>query len=111
MPGPYRRKKHHTGDTHFKQIYRTKNRRKDLDEIRDDLENKAEELLNQETDPDKPGEGQFYCIHCARYFIDDFSLTQHYRTKAHKKRLKDLEKQPYTIEDSQKAAGFGSFSN
>lgn len=29
----------------------------------------AEVLLNQEADPDKPGEGQFYCLHCAYVLI------------------------------------------
>lgn len=43
-----------------------------------------------------------------RYFIDEFTLNQHFKTKPHKKRLKQLETEPYTIEDSEKAAGFGS---
>ncbi len=42
-----------------------------------------------------------------RYFIDEFSLTQHYRTKVHKRRLKALELEPYTIEESERAAGLG----
>lgn len=110
MPGPYKKKKHHTGDTFYKRKYRTKHRQRDLDQIDEDLkEQNSERLLNQHPDPDLPGEGQFYCIYCARYFIDDFTLNQHLKTKAHKKRLKDLKTEPYTIEESERAAGFGNF--
>lgn len=60
-------------------------------------------------DLDKPGFAQFYCLHCAKYFIDDHSLQQHFRTKVHKRRLKALELEPYSIEESERAAGHGSF--
>lgn len=70
---------------------------------------KAEQLLKQEVDLDKAGSAQFYCLHCARYFIDNQALTDHFKTKVHKRRLKALELEPYTIEDSERAAGFGNF--
>lgn len=44
-------------------------------------EENTEKLLNQEADLDKPGQAQFYCIHCARYFIDNQALQDHFRTK------------------------------
>lgn len=69
----------------------------------------AEKLVNQEVDIDKPGAAQFYCIHCARYFIDNHALQVHFRTKVHKRRLKALELEPHTIEDSERAGGLGSF--
>jgi len=35
-------------------------------QINEDLkEENAKQLLNQETDLDKPGNAQFYCLHCA----------------------------------------------
>jgi bud site selection protein 20 len=35
-------------------------------QIDEDLkEENAKQLLNQETDLDKPGNAQFYCLHCA----------------------------------------------
>ncbi|XP_014250541.1 zinc finger protein 593 homolog [Cimex lectularius] len=109
MPGPYRRKKIHYGDP-LKKRWRTKRRKKDLDEINDDLQaEKASQLLNQEVDPDKAGDAQFYCLHCARYFIDQHALDDHFKTKVHKRRLKALELEPYTIEESERAAGHGSF--
>lgn len=67
-------------------------------------------LVNQEVDLDKPGNAQFYCVHCARYFINDQAIQEHFRTKVHKRRLKALELDPYTIEDSERAAGHGSFT-
>lgn len=69
----------------------------------------AEQLVNQVTDHDKPGAAQFYCVHCARYFIDNQALHEHFRTKVHKRRLKALEAEPYSIEESERAAGFGSW--
>lgn len=66
-------------------------------------------MLNQEVDLEKPGFAQFYCIHCAKYFIDDYSMQQHFRTKVHKRRLKALELEPYSIEESERAAGHGNF--
>lgn len=78
-------------------------------QIDDDLKNKSEELINQNVDLDKPGFAQFYCLHCAKYFIDNHSLEQHFRTKVHKRRLKALELEPYSIEESERAAGHGNF--
>lgn len=46
-----------------------------------------------------------------RYFVDKNALVDHYRSKVHKRRLKELELEPYTIEESERAAGLGgSFS-
>lgn len=67
--------------------------------------------MNQEVDIEKPGAAQFYCIHCARYFIDNHALQEHFRTKVHKRRLKALELEPHTIEDSERAGGLGSFQH
>ncbi|XP_047121080.1 zinc finger protein 593 homolog [Schistocerca piceifrons] len=106
----YKRKKYHKGDTHLKKKWRTKRRTKDLDEIDEDMKEKnAKLLLNQEIDLDKPGNAQFYCLHCARYFVDESALTDHFRTKVHKRRLKALELEPYTVEESERAAGKGQY--
>jgi bud site selection protein 20 len=69
----------------------------------------AEKLVNQEVDHDKTGGAQFYCVHCARYFIDNHALHDHFKTKVHKRRLKALELEPYSIEESERAAGLGSW--
>lgn len=36
-------------------------------------------------------------------------LQDHFRTKLHKKRIKELKLVPYSIEESERAAGFGSY--
>lgn len=106
----YKRKKYHYGDTHLQRRWRTRNRKKDLDQINEDLtQENSQKLLNQAVDTDKPGKAQFYCLHCARYFINDQALNEHFRTKVHKRRMKALETEPYTIEESERAAGLGSF--
>ncbi|KAK6626140.1 hypothetical protein RUM43_006445 [Polyplax serrata] len=106
----YKRKKYHQGNTREKKRWRTRNRAKDLDEINEDIKpENAQKLLKQEFDESKPGGGQFYCIHCARYFIDQVALKEHFRTKGHKRRLKDLVDEPYTIEESERAAGKGNY--
>lgn len=69
----------------------------------------ADKLLNQNVDLDLPGAAQHYCLHCARYFIDDHSLQDHFKTKVHKRRLKALELEPYTVEESERAAGQGNY--
>ena len=56
-------------------------------------------------DEDLPGLGQFYCIFCSRYFLNQKSLEIHYKTKEHKKRVKVTKEKPYTIEDSKLFAG------
>ncbi|XP_016972830.1 zinc finger protein 593 homolog [Drosophila rhopaloa] len=104
-----KRKKMHYGDTHLQRRWRVRNRRRDLDQIDDDLRTKSGELINQNVDLDKPGFAQFYCVHCAKYFIDDTAMQAHFRTKVHKRRLKALEVEPYSIEEAERAAGRGSF--
>ncbi|KAH8289240.1 hypothetical protein KR054_002067 [Drosophila jambulina] len=104
-----KRKKMHYGDTHLQRRWRVRNRRRDLDQIDDDMRTRSAELINQNVDLDKPGFAQFYCVHCAKYFIDDTAMQAHFRTKVHKRRLKALETEPYSIEESERAAGRGSF--
>ena len=111
MGGPYKRRKYHNGDTHLKKGWRTKRRTKDLDEIDNDLKpDNAEKLVSKAPlDLDKPGLGQFYCIHCAKHFIDSRAFETHVKGKPHKRRLNALKTEPYTIEESERAAGMGSY--
>ncbi|CAL1273503.1 unnamed protein product [Larinioides sclopetarius] len=83
----YSRKKGNHGYTAKRKQLKVKRRTKDLDEIDNDLEpQNAENLLNQPIDLDVAGAAQHYCLHCARYFIDDNALQAHFRTKVHKRR-------------------------
>lgn len=60
-------------------------------------------------DLEKPGFAQNYCLHCAKYFIDERALTDHFKTKVHKKQLRRLKEDPYTQEEADRASGMGSF--
>ncbi|XP_053948057.1 zinc finger protein 593 homolog [Anastrepha ludens] len=104
-----KRKKMHSGDTHLRRRWRVRSRRRDLDQIDDDLRTKSAELINQAVNLDEPGFAQFYCVHCAKYFIDDHAMQAHFRTKVHKRRMKALELEPYTEEEAERAAGQGCY--
>ena len=41
--------------------------------------------------------------------MDRPTLKAHFKTKDHKKRIKELKTEPYTIEESERAAGHGSY--
>lgn len=63
-------------------------RRKDIDQIQDELmeeEEKGEETVF-DVDDDLPGQGQFYCTPCARHFTDQQTKTVHIKSKLHKRR-------------------------
>nr|XP_040144084.1 zinc finger protein 593 isoform X1 [Ictidomys tridecemlineatus] len=46
---------------------------------------------------------------CRRYFVDSANLKTHFRSKDHKKRLKQLSIEPYSQEEAERAAGMGSY--
>ena len=63
-------------------------RRKDVDQIQDELvveEEKGEETTF-DVDDDLPGQGQFYCTPCARHFTDGPTKAKHLKAKLHKRR-------------------------
>ena len=69
----------------------------------------TEKLKNQPIDEDLPGLGQYYCVTCARYFITEEAMTEHLKTKQHKKRFKECTTtKPYTIEEAERAGGLFS---
>ena len=56
----------------------------------------AKSLLTQAVDYDVTGNAQFYCLHCAKYFIDAVALGKHFTGKPHKQRLRALRTEPYS---------------
>ncbi|KAI9502904.1 hypothetical protein GGI25_003179 [Coemansia spiralis] len=104
-----RRKRMHCNNKELHHKYKTKRRTKDLDQIQDDLkpENKAR-LLSQDADEDLPGLGQFYCVECAKYFVDDRTRLEHRRSREHKRRLRDLKEPAYTQKEAEAAAGLST---
>ena len=106
MGKPQKRKKKTAmnKDTH-KQV-KLKHYARDIDQIVSDLKPEVvEKLKNQEKDEDLPGQGQFYCVECARYFQNATGLKDHLKSKPHKKRLKELKEKPYSQEEAERAAG------
>lgn len=94
----------------MKEKYRTKRKTKDIDEVHNDMKpDNAQKLLKQDIDFDRPGFGQFYCIHCAKYFISEPAIKEHFKGKPHKKRIKALKVEPYTQAEAERAAGMGSY--
>ncbi|XP_006008847.1 zinc finger protein 593 [Latimeria chalumnae] len=90
--------------------WKVKRRTKDLDQVHEDMKpENAEKLLHQEVDYDVTGNAQHYCLHCARYFVDQKSLKDHFTSKVHKRRLKQLREEPYTQAEAERAAGMGSY--
>ncbi|GMM44624.1 Bud20 protein [Pichia kluyveri] len=87
--------------------YKTKRRTKDLDLIFNELSNPEtiQKLKQQPEDENLPGLGQYYCIHCSKYFFDNTSLKGHLRGKVHKRRVKELSVNPYTNLESEAATG------
>ena len=72
----------------FKKHHDTKRRRRDIDQIQDDVRKEEEEgkKLEFEHDEDLPGMGQHYCVPCARHFVDEETLAVHEKSKDHKRR-------------------------
>lgn len=127
MPGPSRRSRTGASKRDISRSMRTRARTKDLDQIQlDDLkpENKVK-LENQPLDESLPGLGQHYCLEvsasfmlitwfylqcyfqCARYFESEVALKAHWKTKVHKRRLKDLKEPAYTQAEADAAVGLG----
>jgi len=105
-----KRKRQHKGHLALSKKYRLKRRTKDHDQIDDDLKaGVVEKLLAQPVDFDKPGLGQFYCVHCAKDFINGDAFKSHIKGKPHKRRMHALKTEPYSIAESQRAGGMGSY--
>ena len=63
-------------------------------------------------DEDLPGMGQYYCLHCDRYFANITVRDEHFKTKRHKKRIKQMMgPAPHTQLDADVAAGMGMPDN
>lgn len=86
---------------------RTRARKKDLDQIEEELkpENLQRNRERFEPDVDLPGMGLYHCIHCSRHFIDQDAKQVHMKSKLHKKRIKALKQPAFTIKEAELAGG------
>ncbi|KAF4610453.1 hypothetical protein D9613_006556 [Agrocybe pediades] len=107
--GRLRRSRVHNARRDVHRASRTRVRTRDLDQIQlIDLDPKNRAALEaQPLDFEKPGLAQHYCVECAKYYETDAALNSHWRSKVHKRRLKQLREPAYTIEESERAAGLG----
>lgn len=82
-------------------------RAKDIDQLQDELEKSQEtsQPIKFQYDDELPGGGQFYCPETGKHFADATSLEAHKKSKAYKRRLKNLKNEKYTQETSEWAAG------
>lgn len=97
-----------TKNKKYKKEHDTKRRRRDIDQVQDDIERvEAEGKANIvfELDDDLPGLGQFYCLQCAKHFSDQATLDLHCKTRPHKRRLKDVAAPKYTQAEADAGAG------
>ena len=84
----------------------TKRRRRDVEQVFDDMTKKEQLETAQPFDDDLPGCGQFYCVETTQYFVDQKALDDHKKSRAYKRRVKELrEETPFTQKDAEAAAG------
>ncbi|KAL7136708.1 hypothetical protein ABFS83_10G048500 [Erythranthe nasuta] len=78
------------------------------DAVYDELKKLDGESKSLPVDEDLPGMGQFYCLHCDRYFANVEVRDEHFKTKKHRRRVKImLGPAPHTQLDADLAAGMG----
>ncbi|XP_015574898.1 bud site selection protein 20 isoform X3 [Ricinus communis] len=56
------------------------------DMVYDELKKPDSEKKSLPLDEDLPGMGQYYCLHCDRYFANVTIRDDHFKSKRHKKR-------------------------
>jgi hypothetical protein len=100
-------KRAHAKKKGYKRGHATKNRRRDIDQIQDDLKKEREtgKTITFEIDEDLPGLGQHYCTPCGRHFMDSTARIVHLKSKVHKRRLKDVAQEQYTQNEAERGAG------
>ncbi|GMH09835.1 hypothetical protein Nepgr_011676 [Nepenthes gracilis] len=82
------------------------------DAIYEELQKPMDERKPLPLDEDLPGMGQYYCLHCDRYFPSVAVRDDHFKSKRHKKRLKQMAgPAPHTQLDAELAAGMGMPDN
>ncbi|KAH7854557.1 hypothetical protein Vadar_015282 [Vaccinium darrowii] len=82
------------------------------DAVYESLQKTDEENKPLPLDEDLPGMGQYYCLHCDRYFASVAVRDEHFKTKRHRKRVKlMMGPAPHTQLDADLAAGMGMPDN
>ena len=102
MGKPQRRKGSTAKDKAIHRIRKAKHFTKLNDQVYEDLQpQNIEKFLTQPKNEDLPGLGQFYCVHCAKYFVNNRSLVEHKKSKDHKKMVKTLLEKPFDLKEAE----------
>ncbi|KAI6082778.1 hypothetical protein F4821DRAFT_204989 [Hypoxylon rubiginosum] len=87
----------------------TKTRRKirDIDQIKADLLSPKHLAQYKESfaPEDLPDLGKWYCTECAKWFESEVNLVVHRKGKPHRRRVKQLQEEPYTQKEAEAAIG------
>lgn len=83
-------------------FYSTGKLGRDVDLCKEDMEKGGKTF---EFDPELPGGGKFYCAETGKHFIDAHALKEHRRSKAYKRRIKQLKEEQYTHAEAELGAG------
>ncbi|GAV04450.1 hypothetical protein RvY_14724 [Ramazzottius varieornatus] len=114
MGQPTRRKHFHRGNARETKANkgRAATRTKALDQIYEELKLQSTNTFKKPLpiNVELPGEGQHYCVECARYFVDGTTLKAHQTSKVHKQRARELKKNvPFSQKEAEAAGGMGSY--
>lgn len=104
MGCPQSRKKKNPNNT---KVIKTKLHTRDIDQVHDDLKD-MEKFQVMPHDEDLPGDGQFYCVPCARYFQHSAALEKHNETRPHRRRTKMAMEDPHTQISAEAAVGYST---
>lgn len=114
---PQKRKKNTAKDKSGYRRWRTSARTKDYDQRYEEtmIPERAAAVLaafKAADDVDLPGKGEFYCVTCARHFIDQDNLDRHRASAQHRKYVRRMERErPHYQRDAEAAAGIGPIDN
>ena len=80
---------------------------RDIDQIHDDMKSRRhlEKHLEIMAPEDLPAMGLHYCIPCAKHYSDETNFTRHTKGKPHKRRVKQLQEEPYSQKEAEAAVG------
>ena len=102
-----RKKGSRAKDKSYKRTLKHSRAGKYVDQIQDEIRKVKEtgKKMTFEPDEDLPGLGQFYCMETDRHFMSQKDLDNHKKSRAYKRRLKDLAQKQYTQGEADWGAG------
>lgn len=86
---------------------KTRRYTRDLDQIHADVTSSRhlQQYVDTKAPEDLPGFGQWYCVDCAKWYESEVNFDAHKKGKPHKRRVKQLQAEPYTQAEAEAAVG------